>query len=260
LKFFQEYKKYIPEAQIAILGKGNAFDDIKKYVEENDMDVKFLGESTNVYSIMNNYDIIMGMGRCILEAIAMKKIAIISGYTSVGGLINKDNIELASKENFTDRYNNQDDKFKETLQKLISLTNDDINRITKENYDFAYKNLNYKKNIFVIDDKNILEYVAISNQTVFNLFSNSITHYENIINIKTKQIEKLKYENSTLLQEQIVDLQSGNNILQNEIELLQNKIKGLQNENILLRDELECIYNSRRWKYSSALAKLIKKH
>ena len=44
---------------------------------------------------MLDNDIVIGLDRCILEAIATKRIAVISGYENITEIVTKDNIEVA---------------------------------------------------------------------------------------------------------------------------------------------------------------------
>ncbi len=60
-----------------------------------------LGQINNVAEIMAENDMVIGMGRCILEAVAMKKkIALISSYNGIKCILTPDIIEKVANTNF----------------------------------------------------------------------------------------------------------------------------------------------------------------
>ena len=62
--------------------------------------VIMLGQINNVAEIMAENDMVIGMGRCILEAVAMKKIALISSYNGIKCILTPDIIEKVANTNF----------------------------------------------------------------------------------------------------------------------------------------------------------------
>lgn len=252
INFFVEYKKHIPSAKLSILGTGNDEADIKEYVNKLDdrESIEFLGETNDVYSVVEKFDIVIGMGRCILEAIAMNKIAIISGHKFIVDIVNSDNIKLAIEENFTDRYTNIDG-FNNTLQKLISLSEEQIRKIIEDNYNYIYENLNLDKNLYTIDNLTQVSYTLCENESIFELFNSIITEKQ----MSEQQLCQEKEEIGRILTEYKYDIEN----LTNEAKGLKQEIENLTKQNNDLREELEKIYHSRRWKYTSFVSKMLKK-
>lgn len=255
IDFFKEYRKSLPEARLSILGTGNAEDTIKEYVKKLNLEgnIKFIGESDDVYSIIGQHDIVFGMGRCILEAIAMKKIAIISGYSKLTGIVKKNNIQKACEENFTDRYEGD---CEDVLKQLVDLDQEEIEKIINENYNFCYKNCNIDNNFIHIDSQEKVNYEDISLGEVLDLNNELVNYYEKEIIEKTKELKQM-YSTNLLLKEQIKSYKEEKS--SNRLEELINENKRVYDENKYLTEEIEKIYNSRRWKYSSKLVEIIKK-
>ena len=98
---------------------------------------------------MLDNDIVIGLDRCILEAIATKRIAVISGYENITEIVTKDNIEVASSENFSGR-GLKEKTVNEIVQELEQLKSKQIEKIVSTNFEYIYKNLNCEKNIYVL--------------------------------------------------------------------------------------------------------------
>ena len=67
----------------------------------NEFTVNLLGEQTDIIKYLKKADLLLGVDRCILEAIAMKVPAVITGYNGIKGVVSKDNIYVALEENFS---------------------------------------------------------------------------------------------------------------------------------------------------------------
>ena len=126
---------------------------------------------------MPEIDIYMGVDRTILEAIACKKLAIISNYSGKSILITKDNIKDASKENFSGNNLLEDE---DIIKKIESIDEKDYKRITESNYKFINKNYNVNENIYLKE-----------------LESNFTNDYNKIFEFENKLVE----ENSKLINE-----------------------------------------------------------
>lgn len=138
---------------LLFLGDGNVKGAIKDYLDQQNItNYIFLGATNNVVPYLEKVDVVLGVDRCILEAIGMKRIAIISGYTGFKGIVTKENISIASKENFSG--NNLTNKtYEEVIDDLIKLRQN-ISNIVENNYNYIKKNLDIKDNTYVIN-KNI---------------------------------------------------------------------------------------------------------
>ena len=238
IKFFQEYKKINVNSNMSILGEGNAYDEVKKYVYDMNLknEITFLGKTNDVYSVIKDYDIIMGMGRCMLEAIAMKKIAIISGYKNITGIVDKGNIKLASEENFTDRYE-KDDKKQETLNKLFNLSNFEIQKILQDNYKYAYDNLNYEKNIIEYNKESEYKKPTLDNIIFFKVINEFIEQYNNM----QDDFKKEKNNLETLLEKSYKENREVYKIVKEDQKKIQDEMEKAIKEREKLQEENELI-------------------
>ena len=96
----------------------------------------------------------IGVDRCILEAICNKKIAIISTYNGEITLVDSTNIDVLSDENFSG--NNLTEKEK----KSFDMNSVDYEKIVKENYIYAKDKFDISNNIF---DEKLGNYNVIFN-------------------------------------------------------------------------------------------------
>ena len=148
---FKNYYSRNNSAKLTIVGDGNYKEEIQKEIEDIKEAVQFLGQRNDVIEIISNHDIVLGLDRCILEAISMKKIPLISGYDDIKGIIASDIIEKASDNNFSGR-NLNNYTISEVIQQIESLDEEKIKDIVEQNYKFAYDNLNVVNNFFVMNN------------------------------------------------------------------------------------------------------------
>jgi len=140
IEMFRKYHLKYPDATLTIVGDGNQEEEIKKQIEDISECVNMVGKTNNVLKYIKDCDIVIGLGRCILEAISMKRIAVISGYSEIKDIITPENIENFLRENFSGR-DAESVTFDEIVNKIENLNKEKIKQITTLNYDFAYKNL-----------------------------------------------------------------------------------------------------------------------
>lgn len=137
------------EVKLTIAGSGNELENVKKYVEDNNIEnVTFLGGISNVKEVIEQNDLLIGIGRCILEALAMKKIAVISGYDSLKGVLRGQNTEKAIEENLTGR-TLEDTGIEETANEILSLEKNDFEEIVENNYKQVFEKRNINSNIYI---------------------------------------------------------------------------------------------------------------
>ncbi len=247
IDFFYEYVKSDIDATLNIIGDGELMQEVIEYVRDKELGkkVEFLGATNDVLKQINDADIILGLDRCILEAISMKRLAIILGYDDLKELITPENIEQASNCNFSGK--NLKSNSKESLIKqLQKLSQEKIEQIVENNYKFAKEELNIDKNIYSIEDtltkgtifaKGLLEMFL---QTKERLFKEIKQQEEEL-----QQNEKCIYE-----QEEIIEKQK------KEIEEQKIQIQKKQQEVADLNDKLSEICNSKRWRYVNKITNI----
>ena len=110
-----------------------------------------LGARNDIRDIMEQNGIVLGIARCVQEAIAMKRIAIITGNDDFQGIITNDNIERFSCTNFQDIENGKKD-YAKVAKQVNLLKNKEIEKIVDKNYEWLYVNRNIKDNIYEVED------------------------------------------------------------------------------------------------------------
>lgn len=227
-----------PNKTLTIVGSGEKKEELEEYAKGkiNKDKIKFVGASNNVKDIIDANDIVLGLDRVMLEAVAMKKIAVLIGYDNPKQVITTKNIELEANEGFCGESLESTDI--ETLAKVIE--NENIN--VEDNYEFVKENLNIEKNIYLGEPIKI-DYTQ-ANLQIF------------------KVIQKLQ-EDKIKLQKEIINFK---NIDNNELEKLKQdldkkgqEIKNVNEEKEKIFNELQSLYNSKRFKIVNNIAKILKK-
>lgn len=87
--------------KLNIIGDGNMFHELKEIVRKNGRreNISILGSKSNISKYIMNSDVIVGVGRVILEAIANGKFAICLGNVNYPGLINREKLKKISEVN-----------------------------------------------------------------------------------------------------------------------------------------------------------------
>lgn len=94
---------------IDILGDGNEFDNLNEYLKNNKLTqkVSLKGYSNKIYNEVNNkYNGIIGIGRVILEGLAMKIPCILIGNNKITGFVNEKVYNEIKDINFINRTTN----------------------------------------------------------------------------------------------------------------------------------------------------------
>lgn len=193
IDFFKKYNKKVKNCNLKVVGDGPIKEELIKYA--NDKSIEFLGRRSDVPKLLDEVDVLLGVDRCILEAVAMKKVAIISSYDGNLILLDNSNIELASEENFSgNNLTNQDDVF----ARLESIDKKEYDKITKSNYEYVNKNYNIDFHLyndgFYISDNNCWN-------DVFKEVNNLICEIDNLkskINELTNSSENINKKDSIL--------------------------------------------------------------
>ena len=151
LRWFLEYKKLNSKAELTIVGDGSQRQKVEEQIKELKIECHMLGARNDIRDIMEQNGIILGIARCAQEAIAMKRIAIITGNEDFQGIITNDNIEKFSYTNFQDIKNGKKE-YAEVAKQVYLLKNKDIGKIVDKNYEWLYTNRNIKDNIYEVED------------------------------------------------------------------------------------------------------------
>jgi len=90
---------------LLIAGGGNRQEALEAILSEKELTgfVEFFGFCENISELMRNYAGVVGMGRVVLEAFALKKTVVLIGYDGVKGVVDCDLLERARCENFSGR-------------------------------------------------------------------------------------------------------------------------------------------------------------
>ena len=204
--------------------------------------VELLGVKNNIRDYLENTDLLLGVDRCVLEAIAMKVPAVITGYKGIKGLVCKNNIDMAIEENFSGD-NMPTIDISECMEQIENLKSNK-KTIVEENYAIAEEKLNCYKNYLNMPDDAKISFNWID---LFGILKQNIDLIEKqYVDIKKKYdwIQKIENENKGLLQEREKESQEN---------------ARLQQENINLKRELENVYNSKRWRYAEKLSNIFHK-
>ena len=167
IDLYHEYEKlseHPEELSLTIVGDGNVREKLEEYVKNLDLqsNVNFVGPTNNVSEFLEKSDVVMAIGRCILEAIAMKRLSIISGVRDLKAMVIPENINDAIDTNFTGKLQEKEDgtiipemKSNEPKELAISLKEMDISsikNIVENNYNVIYDRLNIESNSYYIND------------------------------------------------------------------------------------------------------------
>ena len=188
INFALKYKERNKNIKITVVGDGQKLEELKEKYPEN---VEFYGKTTDVFNIMKDYGIIIAADRCVLEALALNRITILSSYEGNLDLVKKNNIEELSHDNFSGHKMKNNENL---LDVIHSLTKKQIEEIINENQKYINKNHNIKINIL---DENLKYNLK---EEIEPLFS-GLEYFTKKL-IEEQQIsKKLWEENQSLYQE-----------------------------------------------------------
>ena len=223
---------------LTIVGDGNKKEELEEYVREKESKDKitFVGARNDVKDIIDENDVVLGVDRVILEALAMKKIAVLIGYDKPKQIITKNNIEIEANEGFCGA-SLASLSIHEIARKIKI---DNIN--TEENYQYVKENLTIQKNIYLVEPE--------------------MQKYENVNSEIWKLIEKMQIEKITLEEKLNQKQESGSNRqieeLQAKLEQMQIELERIKIENGKNFQELQSLYNSKRFKIVNKIANIVK--
>ncbi len=92
--------------KLDIYGNGNCYTKIENYIKDNNLNnkVKLMGFCFNIYETINNkYNGIIGIGRVVMEGLAMGYPVLIIGQNKISGIIDNNNFLKIKDYNFVNR-------------------------------------------------------------------------------------------------------------------------------------------------------------
>lgn len=134
-------ENYNKDMQLTVVGDGEIFEEIKE--KYKDTDIYFKGAVSDMKKEIEKADILLGVDRCMLEAVASKKPAVICGYKNNVVLITPKNLKQAIEENFGG-YSLGNDK-----EELFKYQEQELKEIIKENYDYIKENLSISNSVYL---------------------------------------------------------------------------------------------------------------
>lgn len=234
IEVFREYEN--DNKSLSIVGSGPMQEKVEKLVKDDEK-IKLLGSSNDVVPIIDEHDIVLGLDRTILEAISMKKIAVIIGYNKPKQIITNKNIDIEANEGFSGL--KLEDLTVKELVKRIKEENIDL----EYNYNYVKENLNIKDNIYIEND-----------------FSADYKDSDLFEIIEEIQMNKIKYEEEAKnLRENINSKIYEISEIEKELINVKNKNQELKEQNDNIKKELLSLYASKRYKYLNNILKIFGK-
>lgn len=104
IEFCREFlqKADYQNLKIVIVGDGNAYDEVSKFVE-NDANIELAGYSDNVTSYIQQSLFVCGMGRVVLEAMSCDTPILLIGYDGLKGFVTTESVDEIAEFNFSGR-------------------------------------------------------------------------------------------------------------------------------------------------------------
>ncbi|MBO5477946.1 MAG: glycosyltransferase [Clostridia bacterium] len=230
INFFIEYANSCEnfDGKLAIYGDGSeeTINKVKKYIAEhntNNYNISLAGSTNEVAKEMEKYDAVIGMGRCIIEALATKRLSIITSPNELKFLIDNSNIYSAIEANFASN-DLKAQSIKDMVAQLKKLNSKKIKKITDENYKVVSKELNMIKNVYCIENSNT-----------------NVNYSKEVLEILDIQLEDIINKKDAIIEEKY-----------HIIEDQEKKITELTNE-------LNSIYNSKRFQRANKIADMFNK-
>lgn len=235
ITLFKKYYELNNNARLTIVGDGNIEDTIKNEIKDIKNVAKMLGKRNDIAKIMSEHDVVIGLDRCMLETITMKKIAVLSGYDNMKEIVKPENIETASNDNFGGKGLKEND-IDQIVEELRKLNAEEIKEIVEKNYEYAYENLNSEKNIYIIEEPSNIK-----------LNIDTKTAMESLVEMEELFAESLEYADKVYK-----DCKENQKWFEGQIE---NKDKEIEE----LKKSLENINRSKVWRFYKKIRGKIKK-
>lgn len=248
IEIFKQLLNKYPKAKLEIIGGGQAKEKIIEHLkklqlnyEDGSLDatVNFLGEQTEIAKYLKDAELLLGIDRCALEAIAMKVPVVVTGYDGIKGVLTKENMDLAIEENFSG--DNMPTISLETCIEQILELQENRKEIIEENYKIATEKLDCLKNYISIENDVKANFDWIELFKIIKKNEDTIAEQSKDIKAKYEWIQKIEEENKKLWDDK---------------GKLQKVITEYEEKNKSLEKDLENVYNSKRWKYIEKLSNI----
>lgn len=184
IEFYEYIKKYNKSAKLTIVGDGELLEEFKEKYKEKKID--FIGAVSDMTPYIEDSDILLGVDRCILEAVASKKPAVICGYKKNLALVTPSIIKTAIKENFTG-INVKDDK-----EEILKYNEKELKKIIEKNYSYVKENLQITNSVYLE-----IEPMEPMNLDLNQIIENTNSNIEKICSLE-KETKKLFLDNQRL--------------------------------------------------------------
>lgn len=280
------------EMCLDIIGTGSEDLELQSFIEKDKKyNIRIKKETDAVLASMKNYDAIMGMGRVIIEAMSVKKIAILITYDNYIGIINAnndDNIEKISYANFSGR-NMQINNIEQGAKDILELKETEIAEIINANYEYIASNNNIETNAvqymsqinknYILPEEckdevnewvKIIQYICDLEDTNKKI-TERIEHIveENEQNIQS-YIEQIKEQAKALDKKEVKDLinekieieeqcRKKNQMLKSELEEKQKELEETTQEAVYYKEMLNNIYDKKLYKGYKFIKNIFKK-
>lgn len=250
-KYIEKYGTTIDNISLDIIGTGSEVSNLKEYIKDLQYNIKYIGETDDSINIIKKYDVLIGMGRTILEGISNKKVVLLVSYNKYIGMIDSSLEEKISKiafANFSGR-NMEENNIQEDINNILELEENEIKNIVEKNYIYLCNNNNINKNIEKLEENKVIKKDYYNEEAVLsanlyyelvkyiNILERKNVEYIDIIQKNNENLEYLKRENKS-------------------------KEKMIKNNQITIdeyKEKIDSIYNKKLYKIYKFFSKFNKK-
>lgn len=134
IQLFKYFRSNInANCTLNIAGTGQCLEKILGLINtinrlEGSKAIKYLGNQNRIWEIMSDYDVVIGMGRTVLEAGFCARIPVLCGYDGLKLVLSPDNITMLASANFSGR-NVQSLPLNEIANSIITYPLDKLNHL-----------------------------------------------------------------------------------------------------------------------------------
>ncbi len=136
LDIFESLSDKVPGLELLIIGEGDVFDEISERAAaiNNSLQrraIVLTGGTTNVSQYISTADLCIGVGRAILESMAMKKPVIVAGAEGYIGIFDESKYDVCVDTNFTCRGQLEINNliFEEDILKVLSMDEEETAKL-----------------------------------------------------------------------------------------------------------------------------------
>ncbi len=224
IEFFEKCQLYNDQIKLTIVGDGVLKTKILKRCQ-NIRNCEVIPATHDIASLISKNDVILGMGRCIIEGLAEKKLCIVSSYNKKLIFINDKTIDKANQSNFNGM------NFTRTNINEFNLffREEEIKDLTDQNYKFIKYHLDIDENLKCLDEKQEFKIKYLEYKDVFDIIYELQKLKNKIIKLeKEKYIseQKLYKENAKIYNELLKSAEDYKTLLAENQKLREIMIEG----------------------------------